>query len=149
MSLEKRTVIAIVLIITIISLSAIVLGALVTTYRISNIGTIKATVGLGVYLDSACTKPVTSIDWNTLSPGQTQTITVYIRNEGTVTMTLSMKTENWQPTTASNYITLNWNREGYSLNASLVLQAVFTLSVSSSITGITNFSFDIVITGST
>jgi len=48
---------------------------------------------------------------------------------------------------ASSYITLDWDRDDYVLSSGESVQAVLTLSVSSSITGITSFSFDIVITG--
>jgi hypothetical protein len=42
---------------------------------------------------------------------------------------------------------LAWNRQAQTVNASSVLAATLTLSVFSNVTGITNFSFDIVIVG--
>lgn len=122
------------------------LGLLVTNHTISNTGTVKG-VGVGVYSDVSCTDEVSSIDWGDLQPGESKDATIYVKNEGSVTVTLSMTTENWTPAVASTYMTLSWNRESYVLSSGSVVQAVLTLSVSSSVSDITDFSFDIIITG--
>lgn len=122
------------------------LGLLVTNHTISNTGTVKG-VGVGVYSDVSCTDEVSSIDWGDLQPGESKDATIYVKNEGSVTVTLSMTTENWTPAVASTYMTLSWNRESYVLSSGSVVQAVLTLSVSSSVSGITDFSFNIIITG--
>ena len=122
------------------------LGVLVATRTISNTGNVKA-IGVGVYWDSGCTNVVSSIDWGALEPGATIDKTIYVKNEGSVALTLSMSTDNWNPSSASSYMTLSWNRENYVLNPGSVVSAVLTLSVSSGISGITNFSFDITISG--
>jgi hypothetical protein len=114
---------------------------------ISNSGSITA-YGVGVYSDSACTSPISSISWGTLSPGGSATQTVYIRNEGNTAVTLTKATSAWTPSNASTYITLNWDYSSQSLTANQVLQVKFTLAVSSTISGITNFSFTITITAS-
>jgi hypothetical protein len=88
------------------------LGALVATRRISNTGNLKA-IGVGVCWDSSCTSAVSSIDWGALEPGVTKNFTIYVRNEGNVQVMLSMTTSNWNPASASSYITLSWNRENY------------------------------------
>jgi hypothetical protein len=72
---------------------------------------------------------------------------VYVLNSGSVPVSLSMTTSNWVPSTASNYLTLAWNRQSYVLSVGSSVQAVLTLSVSSSVTSVTSFSFDITITG--
>jgi hypothetical protein len=122
-----------------------VLAAMSAYQRIPNTGNVRA-VGVGVYWDSDCTSNVTSIDWGFLEPGATVNVTVYIKNEGNIPVVLNMTTDNWYPTSASENITLSWNREGYVLNPGSV-QAVLTLSVSSDISGVREFSFDIIITG--
>lgn len=115
--------------------------------RVQNAGNVKA-VGVGVYWDSDCTSNVTSINWGFLEPAETANVTVYIQNKGSMPVVLNMTTDNWDPTSASDNITLSWNREGYVLNTTVpVVQAVLSLSVSPDITGITSFSFDIIITG--
>jgi len=49
---------------------------------------------------------------------------------------------------ASSYITLSWDYGGQSINPAGVIQVKLTLRISSIIMGITDFSFDIIITGS-
>lgn len=136
----------ILVVVTLVMTSALVFGLLSASTTISNTGNVK-TVGVGVYWDSSCSQEVSLIDWGSLDPGETSSVTVYVRNEGSVAVVLSMTTENWDPTLASSYITLDWDRDDYVLSSGESVQAVLTLSVSSSITGITSFSFDIVITG--
>jgi hypothetical protein len=130
----------------ILSLAGEVFSAVQTSKKVSNSGTITA-VGVGVYSDSGCTNPLSSIDWGMLEPGSSKDKTGYIRNEGNSVSTLSMSTSNWNPSTASNYMTLSWNYDGQTLNPNEVVQVKFTLSVSASINGITSFSFDITIVG--
>jgi hypothetical protein len=142
----QRATIGAVLAIALVGAVMSALGAIIATRTISNTGSITA-VGVGVYSDSLCTTPQTVITWGTLNPGSTATATIYVRNEGTVPVTLSMTPGNWNPASASTYITLAWNRQAYVLQPGVVVQATLTLSVSSSISNVTNFTFDITITG--
>jgi hypothetical protein len=128
-----------------LSMLSQVMSSMQTNMKISNQGTLKA-VGVGVYWDSGLTNKVSSIDWGLLEPGSNVNKTVYIRNEGNAAATLSMTTSNWNPSNASNYLTLTWNYGGQTLNVNEAIQVKFTLSALSSVTGITNFSFDITIT---
>jgi hypothetical protein len=91
--------------------------------------------------------PLTSTDWGMFEPGQSKSGSCYIGNNGNVPLTLTMQTENWQPTAAANYITLTWNYDGSQLAAGNVKQVTFTLAVNANITGIQNFSFTTVIVG--
>jgi len=102
---------------------------------------------VGVYWDSGCTSEVSSIDWGALEPGVTTDVTIYVKNEGSMAVVLGMTASSWSPASASSYMTLSWNRETYVLNSGFVVSAVLTLSVSSGVSGIANFSFDIIITG--
>jgi hypothetical protein len=122
-------------------------AAVQTSKTLSNSGSVKG-VGVGIYQYQNCTSPVTSINWGMLNPGASVNDTVYIRNEGNTPATLSMTTSNWNPSNASSYITLNWNYGGQTLSVNQVIQVKFTLTISSSISGITNFSFSITIVGS-
>ena len=117
-------------------------GQLSANQTVSSSGVISS-VDVGVYQEWACTNNLTSIDWGTLSPGDTATRTIYVKNIGTAPITLSMTTANWNPASADGPITLTWNRESTTLDANDVTQATLTLSVSSSISGITDF--DIII----
>ncbi len=124
-----------------------VMSLLEADKTITNAGTVK-TVGVGAYWDPDCVNTATIIDWGTLEPGSNASVTVYIKNEGTAVATLSMYTSDWSPSNASDFIGLVWDYGGQSLNPDDVVEVAFTLTVSSSIQGITSFSFDIVIVGS-
>lgn len=121
-----------------------IVSAALRNQTISNTGSVEA-IGVGVYWDQSCADTVTSIDWGVLEPDSNVTRTVYIRNEGNTEATLSVATSNWNPSDASNYMTLGWDYGGQTLNANEVIEVKLTLSVSASIVGITTFSFDITI----
>jgi hypothetical protein len=127
-------------------LTMITAGALVSSQTIPSGGTITA-VNVGVYSNSACTSNCTSIDWGTLSPGGSTTKTIYVKNTGTIPVTLTMAPANWSPSNANNYLTVTWNRANYALAAGASVSATLTLTASSSAGSLTNFSFDVVITG--
>jgi len=127
-----------------VALGPVVYSAL-TNRTISNTGSVEG-LGVGVYWDQSCTNTTSSINWGILEPGTNKNVTVYIKNEGNSAFTLAKTTSNWSPSNAVNYITLDWNYGGQTLSVNQVIPVKFTLSVSSSITGITNFSFDITIT---
>ena len=121
-----------------------------TTRTLSSTGAIQiqATAGIGVYSDQQGTTPLTSVPWGTLQPGGTKILTVYIKNEGSTSTTLSLETSNWNPTAAENYLGLGWNYNGDPINPDAVVQITFTLTVASNIEVITTFGFDITIVGS-
>ena len=121
-------------------------GLLSVSQSVSSSGTVT-TINVGVYSDSACTIPLTTINWGSISPGGSVTSTVYVKNTGNSQITLSMTKNSWTPTSADGPITLTWNRESTTLGAGLYTTAVLTLSVSSGISGISTFSVNIVITG--
>jgi len=137
----------VVLALVVLSLILLAFMLLVTTNTITNVSAVEA-IGVGVYWDSNCSNAVSSINWGTLNPGSVKKFTVYIRNEGAKPVLLILSTANWNPSKASEYLNLRWN---YALerwiNLSEVLQTTLTLSVSRYIQGISNFSFDILITG--
>lgn len=144
---------SLVLALAAIGVIAAAFGALSASHMFSNSGSLSypppppPTVQIGVYNDSGCTNAVSNIAWGALSPGAIATQTVYVRNEGSVSVTLNMSTSSWNPSNASSYMALTWDKESYVLTASSVVSAVLTLNVSSSITGITTFSFNTTITG--
>jgi len=142
----QRATIGTVVVIAVMGLMVSALGALVATRTVSNSGSVTA-VGVGVYSDSACTTALSAISWGTLNPGDVKTYTIYVKNTGTVPVTLNMTVGNWNPPSASSYITLTWDKQNTVLSAGSVATSVLTLSVSSSVSGVTSFSFDITITG--
>lgn len=117
-----------------------------TTETISNVGSLK-TIGIGAYWDENLTNRVDGIDWGTLEPGDQKSFLIYFQNEGNSAVTLSQSTSNWNPSAAATYLTLSWDYNGQTIEADKNLQVTLTLSVSASITGITDFSFDIIVVG--
>jgi len=120
-----------------------------TTQTLSSSGSIQiqTTADLGVYSDPACTTPKTSLSWGTLPPGGSQTQDCYIKNEGDLALTLSLQTTGWNPPAAGNYLDLTWDYNGAPIGVGAVIHVTFTLSVDAGITGVTTFSFDITIVG--
>jgi hypothetical protein len=123
---------------------AVVYALTYPSVRLRSVGNIKA-LGVGVYWDSGCSQPASSIDWGTVEPGAVKNVTVYIRNEGNAPITLSLQTSNWNPSNAADYISLSWNYNGQTINANQVIAVTLSLSISTNIQGITSFSFDIAI----
>jgi len=136
-----------VLILVVSSLILFAFMLLVTMKTITNVSAVEAN-GVGVYWDSNCTDKVFSIDWGTLTPGSVKSIVVYIRNEVEEPVYLILSTTNWNPSKASDYMTLRWDYTGQPMNSGETLQITLALSVSRYIEGISSFSFDILITGS-
>lgn len=129
--------------------TAVILALLLATLigltfilRIPSSGTIKA-IGCAVYFDATLTQNVTSINWGTVAPGSETNVSVYILNTGTAPANLTLGTQNWVPTVASNYIALFWNYNNSTLAVNQAIPVTFMLDVYSNVTGIKNFTFTI------
>ncbi len=140
------SVAVIALTITALALTLTTAAVLSTNQTVPLNGTINA-VNLGVYTDSACTIPATALNVGTLNPGGTATQTVYIKNTGNIPETLTMTTNNWNPTNAPTYLTLSWNRQNTVLNAGATIQATLTLTAAANTGSLTTFSCAVTITG--
>ncbi len=121
-------------------------GAPVSSANIPSSG-VLATGTLRVYSDSACTQSLSSINWGNVTAGNSVTEIIYIKNVGNTQLTLNLTSTNWNPTTANGPLTLSWNREGATLAANQVTNATLTLSILSTISGVTTFSVNIIING--
>lgn len=119
---------------------------LVSRQTIQSAGDVNV-VGVGVFWEETCRSNVSSIDWGSLEVGATKKVSVYISNNGNTPVTLNMTTDDWSPALAPDYIELTWNREGDILGSGSVVRTALTLSVSPNVQGFTEFSFDIIITG--
>jgi hypothetical protein len=112
-------------------------------------GSPSGELGIGVYEDPNATTILTQIDWGTITPASVVSVykNVFIKNIGQKDCKLSMKTENWNPVEASNHMWLSWSYDNMPIRKENITLITFGLHVNSSIlsTGITNFSFDIVI----
>ena len=147
LAVTLTAVVVVGIVTTLFFLGGAATGSIFGKVTLPALGTLRA-VGVGVYWDSGCGNIVTSVDWGVLEPGATKHVEVYIKNEGTDPMTLSLETESWNPSGASSYIGLTWDYGSQLLAVHEVVQVLLTLTVSDTIEGITSFSFDIVITGS-
>lgn len=142
---KSKALVIYALVVSIVAAGAVT--ALLTTRKtISGSGFIKG-VAIGVYWDLECTNVTSSLTFGMLEPGSSKTFTLYLKNEGNSALTLNMTSKNWNPANATDYMTLTWNREGQLISLDEVLNFTITLSVSEDITGISTYSFDIVISG--
>jgi len=123
-----------------------IFGLLSTVYPIGSSGVVSS-ANINVYWESGCINNVTSINWGTLSPGQSKNVVVYVKNTGSIALTLALTTDGWSPAGAAPYLALTWNYGGGQIQPNQVLVVTLTLTVSESIEGIADFSFTIYVTG--
>src|SRR5674476_1010385 len=127
MTIPKIPVSIIALILVAVALTATTYGAISVNKSLSTNGSINVTPNLGLYSDSGCTTNLSTIDWGTITPGNNQTRTVYVKNTGTGTaLTLSISTSTWNPTTANGPITISWNKEDTRISPGQSVAAVIT-----------------------
>jgi len=121
----------------------IVAGVIILSWQISGSGYI-AVLGLDVYSDSSLTTTIKAIDWGKLYPGDTKGVNIWVKITGTENVKLTLSNANWNPSTASQYLTLGWNyTAGTILSPGTVKHYLLTLTCDPLITGITAFTFDI------
>jgi hypothetical protein len=141
----------IVLVFIAVTLSAVTAGVLIAQQNIPNSGNvggnITSTIDIRVYNDPDATIICTTIDWGNLNSGDTATKTIYIKNMGNISETLSMTATNWTPSTATQSLYLTWNQEGAVLAAGEVVPATIILKIASDTGDISDFSFNMVISG--
>jgi len=123
-----------------------ILGQLVFRTTLSSHGAVK-TFGVGVYWDSGCSFPVYSLDWGLVDPGSSSDITFHIRNEGNYPVTLFLGAENWNPESASDYLTLNWDYVGQTIDPSETVQVTLSLLASPDMGNLVDFYFDVILGG--
>jgi len=108
---------------------------------------------LGLFTDDKQTTKLESINWGTIEPGSRNFHSVFFSNLGNVDLQLGLATENWEPSNASDYITLSWDLKPTTLPKQTGLPANFVLNVDSKIVDVeprvSEFSFDIIITVNT
>lgn len=133
----------------VLMVSVSTLGLLTINQTISSQGTVNivSTPNLAIFSDSQCTQSLNTIDWGSITPGTQVTKTIYVKNTGNVPLTLTMSPSSWNPSAASNYMSLTWDKQSSTLAVGQSTSAVLTLTVASTISGITTFAVNIVITG--
>jgi hypothetical protein len=131
-------------VISAVSLACLILsayGLVITTLMLYNEGNIS---NLNAYAESTCTTPVTTINWGDLNVSSTNTKTIWLKKTVSQSLTLNMTTKNWSPANATDYMAVSWNKN---IMTAQVEIATITLTVFSNATWMSNFAFDIVITG--
>ncbi|MCL4429897.1 MAG: hypothetical protein M1167_04005 [Chloroflexi bacterium] len=92
---------------TAVLLASTTYAAITTSRTLSSSGSVTVSANLGVYSDSACTVPLSSFSWGSLTPGGSTTKTVYIKNTSSgVSLELNMNASNWSPISANGPITV-------------------------------------------
>ena len=131
-----------------IALTCTTYAALTTNLRVDASGSVSATANLGIYSDSTCQTPLTTIEWGAPTPGTSITRIIYIKNTGVgVSLSLSLTTSNWDPAIANGPITVSLDKTGTRLSPGQSTAASMTLTVSPTTVDITNFSLAITIIG--
>ena len=130
------------------SLSLVAQGfsAMQTTKAFSNTGTLKK-IGVGIYTNSLCNNPVSSLSWGLIEPNCNQYLTAYVKNEGNSPTTISLHSSNWNPLNAESYVSITWNYDGEILDPEESIRVTFILTVSPNVEEISTFNFDVIIVG--
>ena len=141
---HRKIILAAICLLTIVVFGAVIaaIGSSKTIVYASSVNGL----GAGIYWDQACTNRTLSLDWGSIEAGSNNTLTVYVKNEGNSAVSLWLGTSNWTPSASLGYMSLNWNYSGQVLSVNQVIPLELTLTVSPTISGITNFSFDTIIT---
>ena len=113
--------------------------------RIQGGGVIR-TVGLEAFLDSDLTIKATTLDWGLMSPGDSSNVTLYLKSSSTIPAEIMFSTENWEPSAAQPFFNLLWDYNNQLLSPNQVISVIFTLQVSENVTGVTTFTFDLILT---
>jgi hypothetical protein len=115
-----------------------------------NVSSVEALgdIDIGVYWDQACTRPVSSIVWGNLSLGQTDNVTLYVRNEGNETAFLTEVATDWNPIQASQYLNFSWDIHKRKIDPNSTISVTQTLQVSMQARDISTFGFTINFYGS-
>lgn len=144
---SKLTVI--ILTIAAMAVAGVTIAAITVNTNVPTSGTVTAGPNTGVYSNSQCSSPITSISWGSIEAGGTTTQTIYIEDTGTAQMAPSITVNNWSPSNAGTYITITWSTLPAEIQpgVSNAIAVTLTLTISPSITGISSFSNSITIAG--
>ncbi|MGD0646223.1 MAG: hypothetical protein ABSA75_15120 [Candidatus Bathyarchaeia archaeon] len=143
---RRKVILAVVCMLTIVVLGVII-GAFGSSKTIVYASSVQG-VGVEIYWDQACTNRTLSLHWGLVGAGSNNTLTIYVKNEGNSAVSLWLGTSNWTPSASLGYMSLNWNYSGQVFSVDQVIPLKLTLTVSPTISGITGFSFDTIITAS-
>ena len=127
-----------------------VLGVTQWQATIDSSSSIKTTPFLLILTNSTPDKSseIKTIVWGNLYPGSYTTYKLWLYNDHPQqSITLHLSTANWFPAEASNFMTLTWEHENYKLVPQTSVYITLTLTTSPDTINITNYNFQIIITG--
>jgi len=101
--------------------------------------------GIEVWLDPFGTVPVESVDWNYPGPGENMSRTLYVQNVGNWPARISLSATEWDPPEAEAFLVMVWDYTGTMVPPGAIVPVTLELQVSPDVTGIVDFSFNIVI----
>jgi len=100
-----------------------------------------------LYWESEGVNEVSSIVWGAVRPGESHTVTIYVRNVGSEALTLELGEKRWKPRIAATYMLLRWDYTDEVIEPGTTQPVTLNLTVSEYAEGIDTFSFDILVTG--
>ena len=146
-NIRKTVPLAICLVGLLCFVGGLAVGNIVFEHRVASSSIIKTT-GVNVFWDQNCTEQVAEIKWGILEPNSSTIETVYVKSTtSNVAITVTIFTENWNPTNCTDYMTFTASPNDFVLNPEESKVVDLTLIISDDIKGIKNFSFTIVFSG--
>ncbi len=100
---------------------------------------------INLFSNVDCTQPLTQVVWGDIEAGSGSQSTVYVKNDGQTSATLTLSTNNWNPSTLQNYLTLDWDYSGQTMDPGQVLEITLSLMVDSDCPPTPSFDFQIVL----
>lgn len=125
------------------SVGAVTYAALSSTGKFGSHGRIVS-IGVQVFDNAALLVDCRDIDWGDLAAGASNTHTVWIKNNGTIPITLSMNAGDWVPLLSQQYVLFSWSYvSGTVVAPGANVQVTMTISVNQYIVGVTDFTNNI------
>lgn len=110
-------------------------------WRIPNASGVVTSSGLMAYWDSACKRPVSSVDWGNVTVGTLSRVVIYVKSSVQSPLMLSMNTSGWDPLSAAQGIFLTWDGTGKVVQPGSVVKVTLGLYVSPYAGALKDFSF--------
>lgn len=145
LSTRQVVVVLLVGVLAIAGTAGVTYAALSASGRFGSHGKIVV-IGVQAFDDAALTHEADFIEWGELSAGCTSTFTIWVKNNGTVPIILSMGAGDWVPLVAQQYVGYSWDYvTGAVLQKDAVIQVTITLTVNQYIVGVEDFTNNIYI----
>lgn len=99
----------------------------------------------GVMASAELELNITKIDWGIVEPNSITYRGLSIKNVGNIPINLSFSTANYDPVNGTEFFVVGWSYKDTLLNAGELIELSLSLYVKPEISGVKNFSFDIMI----